>query len=75
MSISITRRVKIKHNKGGVLMGNLSQAILSLEAETPGAGHWVLDQVPKGATLAEFLKTMMVDAYFDEQDTARDARI
>jgi len=35
--------------------------------------RWKLDQVPEGATMAEFVKSMMIDAYFDAQDTAKDA--
>jgi hypothetical protein len=69
--IRIDSRVRLMPRRGGTLMGNLSQSIVSLEEQCAGAGHWILDQVPTGATLTDVIKSIIIDAYLDEKGNSQ----
>lgn len=49
-----------------VLFGSISKMILALEEDIPGAGHWLLDQVPEGTTMMDLLKAIIVDVYYED---------
>jgi hypothetical protein len=66
--ISIHKRLTQPHRKEYVRIGNISQAIGEVEQQCNGAGHWLLDQVPEDATVADMFKAIIIDAYQDDKD-------
>lgn len=49
--------------KGGVVKGSISEMLLSMPKP---AQHWVMVNVPDGATVAELAAAVLMDAYYDE---------
>lgn len=45
-------------------MGALRQMLINLEATTPGAGHWVLDQVPDSKELVDTLQDIITESFW-----------
>ena len=47
----------------GVTKGSISKMLLSMPKP---AQHWVMANVPDGATVAEFAAAVLMDAYYEE---------
>jgi len=46
--------------------------LLNLEKESPGVASWFLNQVPKGVTVAEFTRSIIIDLYNEEDDLIKE---
>jgi len=68
MRKNIYRRLTNPTKEDGVRIGNVSKMIGRLEDEQPGAGHWLLDQVPKDANVADVIFGLALDAFLDEKE-------
>jgi adenylate kinase family enzyme len=66
MTTSLARRMQANNAPNYVKGGTISSTVHILEAQAPGAGHWLLDQTPKGMTVAEYLAAFVIDAYHEE---------
>jgi len=52
--------------------GNFTEMLLNLEKESPGVASWFLNQVPKGVTVAEFTRSIIIDLYNEEDDLIKE---
>lgn len=59
---STVRRLCYEHGK---VHGSMSQVVDCLSIEQ---AEWLFNNTPKGATVAEFVASIIVDAYEEEQD-------
>jgi hypothetical protein len=63
---SIHWRLTSGTKSNGVLSGSIIQMVKRIEEDSPGAGHWLLDQVPKGSKIVDVLYGFVIDAFFEE---------
>lgn len=57
-----------------VFFGSISGMIFSLDEDMPGSGHWLLDQVPEGATLMDLIKSLIIDFYDEQHPTTKEEK-
>lgn len=65
-TLSLKTRIIRPKSLKGVPFGSISGMVFSLDKDIPGSGHWLLDQVPEGATLMDLIKSLIID-FYDEQ--------
>lgn len=64
-----TKSIKTRiRGENGVRMGGMQSMLEQLEKETPGAAHWILDQVPNDCIFSDVLRGLILDAYHEHQD-------
>jgi len=52
----------------GVTIGNMTQMILDLEEEMPGAGKMLIDQIPDGCALTDLVKALAIDMFHEDEE-------
>lgn len=59
-----TRAVAMARHRHGVKIGSMSDILSDL---SPEALDWLLRQTPKGGTVADIMRSLIVDAYLEEE--------
>ena len=54
----------------GVTIGIMTQMILDLEEEMPGAGKMLIDQIPDGCALTDLVKALAIDMFHEDEEKA-----